>query len=284
MAHRVHKLHHLLRVHVQVLRLVVVVWHHIDGLRAAHLVHAVLRIHTLGARRHVKLDVSTNGPVGGDVAACGGPDLSGLWLQLQKLEVELEKELSGLLFAHIMHTGVKQEDAMLAATESALVGVKRTRWVPLVLKLAVAGERRHGGLAVDVARRLVETPLGRARTLQELRVSVSGPPVRRLGVDQVDQGNQLRTVERKCSRQGNRQGMARRNKGVLGLTASGLSTTWAKGAGRRCEVPLSSAPLPPPKLAARLLPLRETSRERALMSSMKVLIVGTCVALSSYPP
>ena len=195
-------------------------------------------------------------------------------------ESHLEKELSGLLFAHIMHTGVKQEDAMLAATEPALVGVKRTRWVPLVLKLAVAGERRHGGLAVDVARRLVETPLGRARTLQELRVSVSGPPVRRLGVDQVDQGNQLRTVERKCSR----QGIVRRNKGVLGLTASGLSTTWAKGAGRRCEVPLSSAPLPPPKLAARLLPLRETSRERALMSSMKVLIVGTCVALSSYPP
>ena len=28
---------------------------------------------------------------GGDVAACGGPDLSGLWLQLQKLEVELKE-------------------------------------------------------------------------------------------------------------------------------------------------------------------------------------------------
>ena len=67
-------------------------------------------------------------------------------------ESHLEKELSGLLFAHIMHTGVKQEDAMLAATEPALVGVKRTRGVALVLKLAVAGERRHGGLAVDVAR------------------------------------------------------------------------------------------------------------------------------------
>ena len=67
-------------------------------------------------------------------------------------ESHLEKELSGLLFAHIMHTGVKQEDAMLTATEPALVGVKRTRGVALVLKLAVAGERRHGGLAVDVAR------------------------------------------------------------------------------------------------------------------------------------